>query len=97
MKFDKSGYGALAWSIVSFCLEVAKNAKDARSLVFTSCEIIAQYRSRYAEYEILYRGEVVDMRFEERIIDVYQALLLHILAVHDSLQQNRWSTSSGPL
>ncbi|KAK0717679.1 hypothetical protein B0T26DRAFT_802746 [Lasiosphaeria miniovina] len=57
MKFDLSGYGALAWSVVSFGLEIAKNAKDAHSIILTSSDTIAQLRSRYTEYESLYRGE----------------------------------------
>ncbi|KAK3369442.1 hypothetical protein B0T24DRAFT_632595 [Lasiosphaeria ovina] len=94
MKLDRSGYGALAWSVVSFGLEIAKNAKDAHSIILTSSDTIAQLRSRYTEYESLYRSEVTDSKFEDRIVDVYKALFLYMMAVNDYLQQSGWSRSA---
>jgi len=40
VKFDKSGYAALGWSVVSFGLQVAANAKEAREFVFSSSRVV---------------------------------------------------------
>ena len=56
LKFDTSGYGAIAWSALSFGLQIDISAKEVREFVFQSSEVVAQVIARYAAYEILYRG-----------------------------------------
>lgn len=97
MQFDKSGYGALAWSIVSFGLEIAKNAEGAREFVFSSSEIITQLMERYLEYENLYRVLLTDDKFENRIMNVYKALLLYTIALNNYLTQSPWSKFLWPV
>lgn len=97
MKFDKSGYGALAWSVVSFGLEIAKNAEGAREFVFSSSEIITRLMERYIEYENLYRVLLTDEKFENGIVKVYKALLLYTIALNDYLDQSPWGKFLRPV
>lgn len=94
MKFDKSGYAALGWSIVSFALQVAANTTEARDFVLTSSAVITRIMTRYAQYEILYRGSQADKDFDGLMTGVYKAILLHIIAMNDYLQQCRTGSSS---
>jgi hypothetical protein len=92
MKFDTSGYGAIAWSALSFGLQIALNAKELREFVFESSESIAQLLARYAAYEILYRGSKQNLKvskmFEDRVVELYKEILLYILSLEIYLQEN---------
>jgi hypothetical protein len=85
--FDKSGYAALGWSVVSFGLQVAINAKEAREFVFSTSEVITGFITRYAQYEKLYRGPQTNIEFDRRLRNVYKAILLYAIALDDYLQQ----------
>jgi hypothetical protein len=87
VKFDKSGYAALGWSVVSFGLQVAANAGKAREFVCKSSEVVTGYMARYAEYEIHFRGTEADEGFDFRMKTVYKAILLYVIALHDYLRR----------
>jgi hypothetical protein len=86
VKFDKSGYAALGWSVVSFGLQVAKNAKDAREFIYSSSALIIGVLARYAEYEKWCRGPEAGGEFDRRITNVYKATLLYLMALDDCLK-----------
>ena len=87
VKFDKSGYAALGWSVVSFGLQVAANAEAAREFVFSSSEVVTQFVTRYTQYEILFGGPEAEDEFERLVTKVYKAILLYVIALNDYLQQ----------
>lgn len=81
VKFDKSGYAALGWSVVSFGLEVAANAGQAREFVLSSSEIITRSIAKYREYELFVRGPEAGDDFDEQLTHVYKAVLLYLIAL----------------
>ncbi len=87
MKFDASGYAALGWSVVSFGLQGAANAKEARDFVFSSLEFVTEVMTRYAEYEEWCRGPHPSEEFDRRMTNVYKAVLLYVMALDQFLQQ----------
>ncbi|KND94251.1 hypothetical protein TOPH_00804 [Tolypocladium ophioglossoides CBS 100239] len=87
VKFDKSGYAALGWSVVSFGLQVAENAKEAREFVFHSSEVVTGYMTRYAEYEKLFRGPLAGEEFDRCLTEVYKAILLYVMALDSYLRK----------
>ena len=87
VKLDKSGYGAVAWSVLSFGLEVAKNANAAREFIFSSSEMVARLQARYREYESLYRKFQTDTEFENLLVGVYKSLLSYTIALYKYLKQ----------
>ncbi|KAH8589100.1 hypothetical protein B0O99DRAFT_637695 [Bisporella sp. PMI_857] len=87
VKFDKSGYAALGWSIVSFGLEVAANAQKAREFVMESSEVITNFMLRYARYEVEFTLPPTDEDLEDLITDVYKAILLFSIALDGYLKQ----------
>ena len=93
MKFDKSGYGALTWSLVSFGLETAKNTVAARKFVFSSSELVTRVLARYLGYESLYREYQAEEVFEDLIVAVYKALFEYTVALDDYLNRSGWSRS----
>ena len=86
VQFDKSGYAALGWSVISFGLQFAANMEDARGFVFSSSEVITEVITRYAEYEQWCRGPQPDKEFDHRMTNAYKAILLYVMAVDDYLQ-----------
>ncbi|RYO94460.1 hypothetical protein DL762_000556 [Monosporascus cannonballus] len=87
VKFDMSGYAALGWSVVSFGLKVAANAKQARQFVFDSLEVVTEIMTRYAQYETWCRGRGANIDFDRHVTNVYKAILLYVIALGDYLQQ----------
>jgi hypothetical protein len=87
VKFDRSGYAALGWSVVSFGLQVAANAKKAREFVLSSSEVITGIMSRYTEYEKWFRGLQTDKEFDRCLTNVYKATLLYVVALENYLRQ----------
>jgi hypothetical protein len=85
VQFDKSGYAALGWSVVSFGLQVAANAEKARKFVFSSLEDITGLMARYSEYENLFRG--LHEEFDRLLTNVYEGILLYVIALNKYLQQ----------
>lgn len=86
MKFDKSGYAALGWSVVSFGLQVAAHAEEAREFVLSSSEAVTGFLERYARYEKWFRGPQPDKEFDQHLTKVYKAILLYVMALEDYLQ-----------
>ncbi|KAI3324731.1 hypothetical protein HD806DRAFT_53878 [Xylariaceae sp. AK1471] len=87
VKFDKSGYAALSWSVVSFGLQVAANAEKTRDFVLSSSEVVTGLLARYIEYEKWFRGQHAGGEFDRRVMNVYKAILLYVMALDDYLQQ----------
>ncbi|CZR64683.1 uncharacterized protein PAC_14581 [Phialocephala subalpina] len=87
VSFDKSGYAALGWSVVSFGLQVAANAGKAREFVLSSSEVVTGFMARYMEYEKYFRGQHAVGEFDRRVTKVYRAILLYVMALDDYLQQ----------
>ncbi len=85
--FDASGYAALGWSVVSFGLKVAGNAKEAREFVFSSSEVVVGFMARYAQYERWFREPQPDEEFDRRLINVYKAILHYVMVLDDYLRQ----------
>jgi hypothetical protein len=86
-KFDKSGYATLGWSVVSFGLQVATNEQEVRSLALSSSEFITGFMTRYAQYEKWFRMSQPDEEFDRRLVKVYKAILLYVIAVDKYLHQ----------
>ncbi|PNY28364.1 Uncharacterized protein TCAP_01706 [Tolypocladium capitatum] len=87
VKYDKSGFAALGWLVVSYGLRVAANVIEARKFVLDSSEVVTGYITRYAEYEKAFRGPQADQEFDRRLTDVYKAILLHVMALDNYLQK----------
>ncbi|RYP05532.1 hypothetical protein DL764_003709 [Monosporascus ibericus] len=85
--FDKSGYAALGWSVVSFGLQVAVNAKEARQFVFDSLEVVTEIMARYTQYETWCRGREANRHFDRHVTNVYKAVLLYVTALGNYLRQ----------
>lgn len=95
VKFDKSGYAALGWSVLSFGLHVAVNEKGARECAISSIEFITDFMARYAEYEKLFRGQAQpDGKFDHQLVQVYKAILLYMVALDEYLCLRRPGSSS---
>lgn len=86
--FDKSGYAALGWSVVSFGLRVTANTEEAREFVLSSSEIIARFMAKYRQYEKIFRGPDAGEEFDRLLINVYKAMLLYMIALDKYLQQS---------
>jgi hypothetical protein len=86
VKFNKSGYAALGWSVVSVGLQVATNEKEARKLALSSSELITDFITRYAQYEKWFRRSQPDEEFDRRLVKVYKAILLYVIALDDYLR-----------
>jgi hypothetical protein len=88
VQFDKSGYAALGWSVISFDLQITANANEARKFALSSSEVVTEVMTRYAQYEQWCRGPQPDKEFDHRMTDVYKAILLYVMALYDFLQQD---------
>lgn len=88
MEFDQSGYAALGWSVVSFGLQVAANAKGAQELVLSSSEVVAGFLRRYGEIEQRFRGKHAGDEFDRCLTNVYKAILLYVIELDDCLRQS---------
>ena len=79
LQFDPTGYGALAWSVLSFGLEAAINYDEIDNDLLESCEYLRAIIEEYAIYEAQYL-EVVSMGrkgLENSIIDVYKFVIMY--------------------
>lgn len=96
MKLDKSGYAALGWSVVSFGLQIAVNAKEAREFAISSAEVVEGLVERYSEYDRSFREHSRE-GLDRRITDVYRVIILYMLALSGYLQQSKAGMSpQGP-
>lgn len=86
--FDKSGYAALGWSVVSLGLQVAANASAAKEFVVSSSEVVTSILQRYREYET-FRVPNGGEFYDSRLTKVYEAVLLFVIALHDYIQQSK--------
>jgi hypothetical protein len=71
---------------VSFSLEVAKNIKDTYKAIIESSEVITHLMSRYIRYEILFILSPTNNEFENRITEVYKAILLYLMEIKKCLE-----------
>lgn len=92
--FDKSGYAALGWSVVSCGLQLAANAEDARELVLSSSEVVTRFMAKYEQYERMFRGPEAGEEFDRLLMNVYKALLLYMIALDNYLRQSGPGLSS---
>jgi hypothetical protein len=72
---------------VSFSLEVAKNIKDTHKAVIESFEVITHLMLRYIQYKILFILPPINNEFENRITEVYKAILLYSMEIKKCLEQ----------
>ncbi|KAI0121771.1 hypothetical protein BJ170DRAFT_737129 [Xylariales sp. AK1849] len=89
VKFDASGYAALGWSVVSFGLQVTANTEDARKFALESSEFVGELTTRYAKYESLLRGAQPDKEFDNRMVEVYGAILRFVIELDKYLEQDK--------
>lgn len=89
VQFDKSGYAALGWSVVSFALQGLTNLEEVDQYVLESSEFVTEVLTRYALYEKWCRGPHPDEEFDSRITNVYEAILLHVMNLDDNLQPGK--------
>jgi hypothetical protein len=100
LKFDPTKYGALAWSLVSFGMQLAITQKVVRDLVFESSDFLANIMVRYAAYETLYRESLTVnpsatfLSFEYSLTQVYKAILVYTAEVNSYLYE--WGLSRSP-
>lgn len=79
MQFDPTGYGTLAWSIVSFGLEVAINNSEISNDLFENCDFIRSVLDEYAMYEAHYLTIASKGRIglERCIVNAYKAVITY--------------------
>jgi hypothetical protein len=77
LKFDPTGYGTIVWGVVGGVLLLLQNDKDRVEAVFDSAAVMARLLPKYAVVEAHYRDWKTDRQkeFEDRIVDVYTAIL----------------------
>jgi hypothetical protein len=77
LKFDPTGYGTIVWTVVSGGLQLLQNNADRTDAVFGSAGTMSQMLSKYAIVEAQYRDWQLQeqVAFEDRLIEVYTALL----------------------
>lgn len=68
---------------------MAGNANDAYEFVLNSSEVITNFMARYRHYESKFRGQETAEEFDHHLINVYKAILLYVLALHEYLGQGR--------
>lgn len=71
---------------MSFGLQVAVNVEEAREFALSSSKAVTGFLARYARYETLFRGPQPDEEFDQRLIEVYKAILLYVMALDDYLK-----------
>ncbi|KAK3354077.1 hypothetical protein B0T25DRAFT_545945 [Lasiosphaeria hispida] len=87
LKFDVSGYGACAWSVLSFGLTLVQNDKARMELSLAASGFLADLLARYAKTQTYYRklsleyAESQTKELEDAIVDVYIAILKYSAAV----------------
>ncbi|KAH6623897.1 hypothetical protein F5144DRAFT_584639 [Chaetomium tenue] len=54
LKFDPTGYGSAAWTVVSFGLTLVQNDKERADLTFEACGHLADLMARYSRIETHY-------------------------------------------
>ena len=79
LQFDPTGYGALAWSVLSFGLEAAISHDEIDNDLLESCEYLRAIIEKYAIYEAHYlEFESVGRKgLENSIIDVYKIVIMY--------------------
>lgn len=77
LQFDPTGYGALAWSVVSFGLQTAINNSDIQQAAYESSDYIRGVIEEYSMYEARYMETPSKGQSALRscIIDVYKAVM----------------------
>ncbi|KAI1624385.1 hypothetical protein EDD37DRAFT_694576 [Exophiala viscosa] len=90
LQFDPIGYGALAWSIVSFGLEAAVSNKEIDDDLVESCEYIRATIDEYSIYEARYLGPQAQSKgrkaLENCIVDVYMAVIAYAAEMNYYIQ-----------
>lgn len=80
LRFDPTGYGTLAWSVVSFGLVAAINSSEISEHLTQSCEYISAIMDEYAMYEARYLNVDCEGRtaLERCVVEVYRAILTYV-------------------
>ncbi|KAB8266395.1 hypothetical protein BDV30DRAFT_221984 [Aspergillus minisclerotigenes] len=90
VKFDKSGYAALAWSLVSFGLELGVNDQTRRGEFLSASKYLADLLARYSIIEAHYRNPAIPevSHMEERVTSIYAGILRYCAEVGKALDRN---------
>lgn len=90
VRSEPTGYASIAWTIVSFGLQLAQNEQDRLDKLFESSAFLANLLARYATIEAHYLDQDIKTRdrLENAIIDVYVAILEYAGAVRSTREQN---------
>ncbi|KAF1958194.1 hypothetical protein CC80DRAFT_26127 [Byssothecium circinans] len=83
LKFDVTGYGAAAWSAVTFGLQLVQNDLDRTLSLMDASAFLADTLARYASIETNYGDpEIGDwIHMQECIVDVYASVLKYAVEV----------------
>lgn len=71
---------------MSFGLQVAANAGEAREFILSSSEAVARFMVKYREYELVFRGPDAGEAFDSLLTNLYKAILLYIIALDKYLK-----------
>ena len=98
LKFDPSGYGTIVWGVVSGGLQLLQNDTDRIQAVFDSAAEMAKILAKYAIIETQYRDWALqeEAAFEDRLVAVYNALLLYAVEAKNELHKSVAGTNLLP-
>ncbi|KAI0106021.1 hypothetical protein F4814DRAFT_452400 [Daldinia grandis] len=91
LKFDPSGYGAIAWAATSFCFQMAINHKDKAGSVLDGAEYLTHLLARYALIETRYfttPSSVLD-KLESCVVSVYESILQYLAEMKSFQSQTK--------
>ncbi|KAH6855628.1 hypothetical protein B0I37DRAFT_411606 [Chaetomium sp. MPI-CAGE-AT-0009] len=95
LSFDPTKYGALAWAVLSFGLQMSINAREIREFTFDAIDDMVNIIARYSIYEIQYRGSAHPsgttdalQKLEEGVTAVYTSILQFLGEMKEYLNQN---------
>jgi hypothetical protein len=95
VSYDPTKYAVLAWTVVSFGVQIACNAEAIRNAALDSSKYLTDILQRYTVIEALYRSSDetlsrtsrVFKELEEAIVEVYASILLYIIPLNAWLQE----------
>jgi hypothetical protein len=90
LQFDPSGYGKIVWGVISGALRLLQNNMDRVDAIFDSAAEMAKILPKYAIVEAQYRDRPLQEQgaLEERIVNVYSALLQYTAEAQKGLNQS---------
>lgn len=88
--FDATGYASIAWSIVSFGLQMVKNDMDRLQNMFEACGTLTDTLALCAAIDASHRDQPVpdSSHLEEAIIGVYVVTLKFSAEIHREINMN---------